>query len=193
MFGGKKCSVFPSVGAVLGSTTCLVLSVLSPLPTLSIAGCLTTESTGPPEVNLKHTNYPTNLVSSRGASHQETGQDTPHPALDAFVLGALMTLHHSSSTPTNLLCRLSRSPLLVFGIVLLYFVYVVKFQDEGNVSLRASSKTEAEEESAGSLEVRLSEDAQWEEDPGWTLVGQGDDVKGGVELYPLQVCWGVLV
>lgn len=54
------------------------------------------------------------------------------------------------------------------------------------MSLRASSNKTIED--GGSLEDRLSEDAQWEEDPGWTLMGPGVDVKGGVELYPLQVC-----
>lgn len=52
------------------------------------------------------------------------------------------------------------------------------------MSLRASSNKTIED--GGSLEDRLSEDAQWEEDPGWTLMGPGVDVKGGVELYPLQ-------
>lgn len=122
----------------------------------------------------------------------------------ANALNHDMTLHHTSNAPKHVLCRLSRSPLPLFGIVLMYLVYIVAFQDKGgslfsrgdssngsSVSLRATSAREEDHED-GSLDERLSEDAQWEPDPEWTSAERAG-VKGGVEIYPVQVCFGISV
>lgn len=89
----------------------------------------------------------------------------------------------------------------LFSIVLLYLIYMFAFREGGslfsggsnatqsNVSLRGSAERDNQEEDKdGSLDERLSEDAQWEPDPEWTSA-QRSVVKGGVEIYPVQVCF----
>lgn len=111
-----------------------------------------------------------------------------------------MTLHHTSSAPKHVICRLLRSPLPLFSIVLLYLIYMFAFREgasllsrgsntlKSNVSLRGTAERDSQEEDTdGSLDERLSEDAQWEPDPEWTSA-QRSVVKGGVEIYPVQVC-----
>lgn len=108
--------------------------------------------------------------------------------------GSPRSNHH----PKYILCRIARNPFVLFGIALLYFVHILVIRDKGNiflsrraqqdnVSLRASSgdtRTEVDE-----YIDELEGGPQWEtvETPeGGHPVNNGG-VKGGVEVYPLQV------